>query len=63
MGDTIFILLCCPRCTDVAEAVAIDFDGVVLLWQCRGCFFQGDQGDFVELADDFFLECEVSTEI
>jgi hypothetical protein len=56
-------VLLCPRCCDYAEAAAIDFDGTVILWQCRNCFFQGDQGDFIELADDFFPECDGDTEI
>lgn len=63
MNNSAISILLCPNCTEAAEAVAIDFDGTVILWQCRSCFFQGDQGDFIELVDDFFVGCEGDTEI
>ncbi len=44
------IHLLCPRCGDIAIAIAIDSYGEVILWGCLNCYHQGVSDDFINVA-------------
>ncbi len=43
-------LLCCPWCYDIADAIAIDSDGEVILLGCCRCNFQGLVIEFIDIS-------------
>lgn len=47
-GSMVYPFLC-PWCFDIADVLAIEAEGEVLVWVCLSCYHQGIHSDFIEI--------------